>query len=668
MILKSTEMLIEEKRLFRLQQFQVLDSEEEKAFDDLAILAAEICDTPFSGISLLDRERQWFKSRHGLSFTEILREVSFCSHTILSKGLLVVEDTLQDERFRNFPSVEGFPHVRFYAAVPLLTSDGLAIGTLCVMDTKVRSLDHKQRFSLEALAGQVMTLLELRLQNKELEASRKESQKAVQAKSEFLSQMSHELRTPLNGIIGMVHWLIQDNLRPEQLELVNTLKFSAENLLSLINDILDFNKLQAQKLKLEKIDFSMVETLQQLEKSFSIMARQKGIGLKTRFCQNLPMVKGDPLRLYQVLNNLLGNAIKFTSEGEVVMEVNPVMETDNFITLRFSVLDTGIGIPLEKHELIFEEFSQATIDISRKFGGTGLGLTITRNLVRLMEGNITVHSEPGKGSEFVFNISFQKGNQKLQEVNTPSLKGEPGFSSKKILLIEDNQVNQIVTSKFLNRWGARVSVANNGLEAIQMVSQEKYDLVLMDLQMPLLDGFEATRQIREQGGYNSTVPVVALTASAVLKVKEEAFEAGVSDYLLKPFKPENLYNMIYKHLNMGSCELSAEELGQRVDEMAEGDEEFKKELISLYIKSFRNVLDELNSGLLQEGENLRRARHKHKSTFRLLELTDFEEAFLRLQNKIDATEQDSEAIQKEIVEINHLGEQLLFKLEVLGKF
>ncbi len=658
-------MLKEEKRLFRLQQFQVLDTESEKPFDDLAILAAEICETPYSAISLVDRNRQWFKARHGFSVPETLREESFCNHTILMNTMLVVEDALVDERFRNMTFAEGYPAVRFYAAVPLITSDGQAIGTLCVMDTKVRSLDRKQRFTLEALAKQIMNLLELRLQNQELDEARKEAQKAVQAKAEFLSQMSHELRTPLNGIIGMVHWLIQDNLRPEQLEMVNTLKFSAENLLSLINDILDFNKLQAQKMSLEKVEFNLVETLKQLNKSFTVMAKQKGIQLQTHFCENLPVVKGDPLRLFQVLNNLLGNAIKFTPEGKVVLDVSPVMETENFITLRFSVKDTGIGIPLDKQESIFEEFSQATIDISRKFGGTGLGLTITKSLVRLMEGDISVQSEPGKGAEFVFSISFQKVSRGFIDKSSGPVLPLVHFSDKKVLLIEDNRINQMVNSKFLSRWGMKISIANNGREAVLMAAQEKYDLMLMDLQMPELDGFEATRRIRQQSDYNRRVPIIALTASAVLQVKEEAFRAGVSDFLLKPFKPENLYNMIYKHLVSGEEEVAMDELRQRIDELAEGDGQFKKELLSLYIKSFRNILDELNAGILKESEPLRRARHKHKSTFQLLNLAEFEAAFLSLQALVDDTEVAKASIPQKIIEINHMGEQLICKLEAI---
>lgn len=658
----------ENKRLSVLQQYQIMDTEAEKSFDELVQLTADICAVPLAAISLLDAERQWFKAKTGILIEETAIEDSFCQHTIRQDELLVVEDVLQDERFRNNPLVTGDPHVRFYAGMPLISPGNVMIGTLCVLDTVPRELNRQQKSALEILARQAMNLLELRHKNRLLEEASREAQEALRAKSEFLSVMSHELRTPLNGIIGLTHWLLQDNPYPQQIELMNTLKFSAESLLTLINDILDYNKLQAHKLQLEKMPFSLSESLEQTIRPLTFLAVQKELVLEFSIPPELPLLAGDPHRLTQILNNLLGNALKFTQAGRISLMVAPVMETENFMTLRFTVKDTGIGIPADKLETIFQEFSQVSPEISRKYGGTGLGLTITRKLLQLMGSDLRVNSTPGEGTEFMFSIAFQKSTQQQPGASHfPGAAIEETFNvflnNKKVLLAEDNQVNQLITAKFLKSWGLETHIANNGLEALQMVQCEQYDLILMDLQMPEMDGFEASRQLRRMNAHYRQLPIIALTASAVGQYREEAGAAGITSILTKPFKPDQLYNAICQYLKAGTSNSSL--LLRKVEQVSDGDFSFRKELIHLYLKSFRDILGELNAGKLQDPESLRRTRHKHKSTLHMLELDDFESALLNLEQVVESGAMDQADIHGNIRQINQLGEQLIQELEAI---
>lgn len=656
----------EDKRLSCLHRYQILDSGTEKAFDDLVKLTAEVCETPLAAISLIDKNRQWFKARFGFSIEETPREVSFCQHTIRQPGLFEVKDVREDMRFRHFPFVMEAPNVCFYAAVPLLTSGGEALGTLCVMDTVARELSKKQRVSLETLARQVVNLMELRLRNLALEEARQASQKALKEKSKFFSMMSHELRTPLNGMLGMVQWLMQGGLQPEQQEMAGTLKFSAENLLHLINDVLDYNKLNTHRFELEKTDFNLEEILRQLSRSFNIVAQQKGLNFRANICENIPAVNGDPLRVNQILTNLLGNAVKFTSSGLVELEVSPVMETENFITLKFRVKDTGIGIPADQQKHIFEEFSQAGADISRKYGGTGLGLSIARNLVRLMDSDIQVTSVPNQGSEFVFDLSFRKGAELKAALPPVTLIPASEFHNKKILLTEDNEVNQLITLNFLNKWGLETHVAQNGLEALELAKSHQYDLILMDLQMPQMDGFEATRKIREINLWYKRVPVVALTASAVLEEKQEAFESGATDFLMKPFDPEKLYRLLIKNLAGDFLLLADERLKARIGVVLGEDEAFQEELTRLYLKSFREIQELLSSGKLINAKNLRTLRHKHKSTLEMLQLEDLTDALTALQKQLEFRKKDRKVISELIEKINQLAEQVIEDLQKIS--
>lgn len=386
----------------------------------------------------------------------------------------------------------------------------------------------------------------------ELIDAKEKAEQAAIAKSQFLSTMSHEIRTPMNAVIGLTNLMIQEDPRPDQLENLKILKFSGENLLVLINDILDFNKIEAGKIEFESIDFSLRDVANSIKKSLGIRASEKGVGLQILMDSDIPeVVQGDPVRLSQILNNLVGNAVKFTDEGKVTVKIEVRQDTAAAVRVDFSIRDTGIGIPPEKIAHIFESFTQSNSTITRKYGGTGLGLAITQRLVGLMGSDVKVVSTPGEGSTFSFSLVFQKSE--LTELHFLNQAQEARdqvviFTNQKVLLVEDNRVNQLVAARFLKKWGLQVEIANNGQLAVEKIQEQLFDLILMDLHMPEMDGYTATRCIRALGGLYLDLPIVALTASVLGSTAAEVKESGMNDFVTKPFNPTELNEVIFKLL------------------------------------------------------------------------------------------------------------------------
>lgn len=373
---------------------------------------------------------------------------------------------------------------------------------------------------------------------------------AAATKSEFLSNMSHEIRTPMNAIIGLTELLLEEPFEGTVLENIKSIKYSADNLLVIINDILDFSKIEAGKVTFENIDFDLRHRMAELRKTFDHRTKEKGIGFEIEIDKNIPsVIKGDPYRLNQVLFNLVGNAIKFTSEGFIKVSANLVNTKENTLTLRFSVQDTGIGIPENAQAKIFESFTQANTDTTRKYGGTGLGLAITKNLVQLQGGELSLSSSVGEGTTFFATINYQVGNA-LNLEEKKKKEDEPADLSKlNILLVEDNLMNQFVAKQFFKKWKNELIIANHGAEAISiLIERDDIDLVLMDLQMPEMSGFQAAEIIRGQNSVvkNPAIPIIALSADAFLETRRKVIEAGMNDYVTKPFNPEELYSKIVK--------------------------------------------------------------------------------------------------------------------------
>jgi signal transduction histidine kinase/ActR/RegA family two-component response regulator len=381
----------------------------------------------------------------------------------------------------------------------------------------------------------------------ELISAKDVAEKAAMAKSQFLSVMSHEIRTPMNAVIGFTHLLIHQDPKPEQLEFLNFLKFSAENLLVLINDILDFNKIEAGKIEFESVDFSVKDLISNIRLALLQKANEKDIKIKLMLDHDLPnAVIGDPVRLGQILTNLISNAVKFTNAGKVTITASLAKHDNEYSTIDFEVADTGIGIIPEKLDYIFDSFSQASSDTTRKFGGSGLGLTITKRLLQMLGSDIFVESEFGKGSVFTFSLTFKNSTKHINKIissddfyTLQSLKGT------KLLIAEDNQINVILAKEFMKQWNVECDVAENGQIALSLVQTNNYDMVLMDLQMPEMDGYQTTIAIRElEGDKYRDLPIIALTASAMLDIQDKAFTVGMNDYISKPFNPNELHRKI----------------------------------------------------------------------------------------------------------------------------
>jgi signal transduction histidine kinase/CheY-like chemotaxis protein len=384
----------------------------------------------------------------------------------------------------------------------------------------------------------------------QLEVATEELAKSTKAKSEFLATMSHEIRTPMNAILGMTHLLKQDSPRKDQVEPINILDFSGRTLLSLIDDVLDFSKIEAGKIEFENIEFELSKLISVIMESFKATASNKGIELKNEIEKGIPNVLiGDPARLTQILNNLVSNALKFTEEGQVKVEVSTVGDYDDAVRLKFSIKDTGIGIEEERVDSIFESFTQASQNTKRLFGGTGLGLTISKQLAELQGGNISVESKEGVGSTFMVELTFDKATSTTEvEEHTKKEADTHTITGLKVLLAEDNVVNQKVMIRFLERWNIEMEVVNNGEEALEALKESNFDVILMDLQMPKMDGYEASEQIRKlDDPYKRNTPIIALTAAALKEVREKVYASGMNDFVTKPFNPVDLEQKLFNY-------------------------------------------------------------------------------------------------------------------------
>lgn len=464
------------------------------------------------------------KAYHTFERDKTLSEHAF---TVSEKGYQDVLQNLQVQNDIRHQSIiklkEALSSLDSTATVILSKGDDELIGVISYLEDQIRKTK-----ALEV----------------ELIQARNVAEKAAGAKSDFLSVMSHEIRTPLNAIIGIIHLMMQDDVLPTQTRNLKALNISAENLLNLINDILDFSKIEEGKVIFSDKNMDIREVVGNIKNANAIRAEEKGNTIRLMIDQDVPrFVKGDEVRLAQVLNNLISNAVKFTRNGRITIELSLKDAHDDVVDLHFSVIDTGIGIDAEKQKLIFERFTQANSEITREYGGSGLGLTIIKKLLHLQGSEIELESEPGKGSRFSFVIRFGKGSAEVAgQVSKPKAMGD--LQGVKVLLVEDVEFNVMVAEKMLHNWNAHVEVVDNGLHAVGRVKDGTYDIVLMDLQMPILDGYSAASRIRQ---FNKDIPIIALTASASVDIQQKARDHGMNDYISKPFKPADLFDAIYKY-------------------------------------------------------------------------------------------------------------------------
>lgn len=407
----------------------------------------------------------------------------------------------------------------------------------------ILSIHPIQEFEYVNVYGQNITK-EYKIRRELLEAKER-AENLAKSESEFLSVMSHEIRTPMNAIMGSIHLLNDAKPTGDQKKNLEALQFSAENMLSILNDILDYNKLQAGMLEAENIRFDMWDMLENIKECLKGRI-SKG---NNKFEMILPSkkpknLKGDSRRLSQVLLNLLDNALKFTKEGDVSLEVSEYEEEDNYYAYEFLVTDNGIGIPEDQLHCIFESFTQTDLSISRNYGGTGLGLSISKQLVNLMGGELHVKSKLGEGSCFSFIIDFEKTISVAKIKENKFNKKFPGISA---LVVDDNEMNLMVASRFFKKWGLKVGNATSGEQALKRLRKDSYDIVFLDIQMPNMSGFETLKAIRKNKEYNH-IPIIALTADSSLSIEKDIISKGFSDGILKPFHPEELLEVLNEFL------------------------------------------------------------------------------------------------------------------------
>lgn len=418
------------------------------------------------------------------------------------------------------------------------------------------SVDITERKLSEEALHKLNESLEMRIEERTRELARAKgiAEEANQAKGEFITNMSHEIRTPMNSVLGMAYLALRSETNPRQRDYLRKIQISGEHLLGIIDSILDFSKIDAGKLDMEVVDFRLDTVAENLANLVSVQAEEKNLGLQFDLSPSIPRyLCGDPLRLVQVLVNFTNNAIKFTEQGEVVIRARTVSENENDVLLRFEVQDTGIGINEAEKAKLFHTFQQGDSSISRKYGGSGLGLAISKRLAMLMGGEVGVESERGKGSTFWFTVRLGKGRQPelmqpgngRREIDIEAIRGA------RILLAEDSLFNQQVASEFLKDAGAIVSTANNGKEALDLLYRQHFDCILMDMQMPVMDGLEATRLIRSNAAM-AGMPVIAMTANVTNGDRERCLAIGMDDFVSKPFKPSALYATLANWLSARS--------------------------------------------------------------------------------------------------------------------
>ena len=532
----------EKERLSELESLNVLDTEGDERLDALVKLASEIADTPVALISLVDSQRQWFKSKVGVDEEETHRDISFCGHAInINDGIFEIKDATKDERFNDNPLVVDNPSIRFYAGKPLKTKNGHNIGTLCVIDKVPRELTDLQKSQMTIIANEIMYCIEDKKNISDLRSD-------INSKSAFVASMSHELRTPLTSVIGFID-VLSDIVAESPLDIeeakknLSILRSSSEHLVDLIGDILDFSKLEANKFMLNKETFTLNKVLKQVYNTLEIQAQNYDVDFKIQQSMAVPeYIYGDATLLKQVLINLGSNAIKFSNGESVTINVD-VSETQNNL-LKIDFIDTGIGMTEEEANRVFRPFVQANKNIAKKFDGTGLGLAISREIIDLLGGNIElVKSEKNVGTHFCVDIPFIEKQEEELEVHPIQENIEPlnNLAGKKILIVDDVKENRFLLRHYLKDFDITFRDAVDGKDALKKISDEQ-EYIFLDMQLPDINGIELFKEIQPR--LKAHQKVIAFTASSTADGIQKCMDIGFSGYLAKPFNTESILESV----------------------------------------------------------------------------------------------------------------------------
>ncbi|MBX2917530.1 MAG: response regulator [Cyclobacteriaceae bacterium] len=493
-----------------------------------------------------------------------------------------------------------------------------------------------------------------------------ELSRAQKAKEQFLANISHEIRTPINGIAGMAGLLSQNPSHEEQKTYLNAIKSAADNLKVIINDILDLASIESGKLQLEKIGFNLNDLLHSLIETFSMQAKEKRINLTYTLEKEADRIFiGDPVRLNQILINLISNAVKFTHVGSIQIKVQAQKQKGDFFKLRFDITDTGIGIPQDKLQTIFESFSQADASVTRKYGGTGLGLTIVKQLVELQGGSIYVSSKENAGSTFTFYLTYQAGKKaKAIEARNYQPKTKEPFKYHSILLVEDNDINRLYASSILKMWGCHFETAENGVVALEKIRNNSFDAILMDVQMPVMDGLETTKAIRQGDPKKRDVLIIALTANATQQDFQKCLDAGMNDCIIKPFTQQDLFNTLNKHLGRKVIAKKENSVSKPEDEplvdltylkkMSNNNQDFINEIVDTFLESMPANIEEIKVNARTDNwEQVAKVVHKIKPTISLMGIHSLKDKIAKLEQeaKLNPGSANSKTLTDEVTSI-----------------